>query len=100
MGNVVKTTRSVLRSVDDLRTFVTEYDYDSFGKMKTLTYPDNEKVTYSYDEAGQLSAINGKELDTETGLAYYGARYYSPELSVWYGVDPLMEKYSAYSPYV
>jgi len=44
--------------------------------------------------------FNGKELDTETGLAYYGARYYSPELGIWYGVDPLMEKYSASSPYV
>jgi RHS repeat-associated protein len=44
--------------------------------------------------------FNGKELDTETGLAYYGARYYAPELGVWYGCDPLMEKYPAFSPYV
>ena len=44
--------------------------------------------------------FDGKEFDTEIGLAYYGARYYSPELGVWYGCDPLMEKYSASSPYV
>ena len=35
--------------------------------------------------------FNGKELDEETGLYYYGARYYNPRLSVWYGTDPLQE---------
>ncbi|MFY1048491.1 SpvB/TcaC N-terminal domain-containing protein, partial [Chryseobacterium sp. GP-SGM7] len=33
--------------------------------------------------------FNAKELDSETGLYYYGARYYNPRISVWYGVDPL-----------
>lgn len=33
--------------------------------------------------------FNAKELDSETGYYYYGARYYNPRLSVWYGVDPL-----------
>ncbi|WBV60214.1 RHS repeat-associated core domain-containing protein [Chryseobacterium camelliae] len=33
--------------------------------------------------------FNAKELDSETGLYYYGARYYNPRISIWYGVDPL-----------
>ena len=33
--------------------------------------------------------FNAKELDSETCLYYYGARYYNPRLSIWYGVDPL-----------
>ena len=33
--------------------------------------------------------FNGKELDEETGLYYYGARYYDPRLSMWYGTDPM-----------
>ncbi|MBB4805899.1 RHS repeat-associated protein [Chryseobacterium defluvii] len=33
--------------------------------------------------------FNVKELDSETGLYYYGARYYNPKASIWYGVDPL-----------
>nr|WP_262912537.1 RHS repeat-associated core domain-containing protein [Chryseobacterium sp. MEBOG06] len=33
--------------------------------------------------------FNAKELDKETGLYYYGARYYNPRASIWYGVDPL-----------
>ena len=43
--------------------------------------------------------FNGKELDEETGLYYYGARYMQPIASVWYGVDPLTEKYTNVSGY-
>ena len=43
--------------------------------------------------------FNGKELDQETGLYYYGARYYDPETSVWLSVDPLVEKYPNLNPY-
>jgi RHS repeat-associated protein len=35
----------------------------------------------------------GKELDEETGLYYYGARYYDPRTSVWQSADPILEKY-------
>ncbi|WP_221405111.1 RHS repeat-associated core domain-containing protein [Apibacter adventoris] len=38
--------------------------------------------------------FNGKELDEETGLYYYGARYYNPRESVWLSTDPL----SGYNP--
>src|SRR5690606_30779465 len=44
--------------------------------------------------------FNAKELDTETELYYYGARYYNPRLSVWYGVDPWAEEFPSWSPYV
>ncbi|WP_228393949.1 SpvB/TcaC N-terminal domain-containing protein [Chryseobacterium artocarpi] len=40
--------------------------------------------------------FNAKELDSESGLYYYGARYYNPRLSIWYGVDPL----AIYNPVV
>ncbi len=43
--------------------------------------------------------FNAKELDEETGLYYYGARYYDPRVSMWWGVDPMAEKYPEYSPY-
>lgn len=36
--------------------------------------------------------FNGKELDQETGLAYYGARYYANQLSMWLSVDPLAHR--------
>ena len=37
--------------------------------------------------------FTGKELDEETGLYYFGARYYDPRTSVWQSVDPILEKY-------
>ena len=43
--------------------------------------------------------FNGKELDEETGLYYFGARYYNPRYSLWYGTDPLQEKYPWVSSY-
>ena len=44
--------------------------------------------------------FNGKEMDEETGLYYYGARYLNPVTSLWYGVDPLAEKYVTTGGYV
>ena len=44
--------------------------------------------------------FSGKELDSETGLYYFGARYYNPRFGTWYGVDALAEKYPGFSPYL
>ena len=43
--------------------------------------------------------FNVKEFDEETGMYYYGARYYEPKLSLWMSVDPLQEKYPNISTY-
>ncbi len=37
--------------------------------------------------------FTGKELDPETGLYYYGARYYDPVLSKWISTDPIISAY-------
>ena len=43
--------------------------------------------------------FNGKELDSETGLYYYGARYYEPMLALFYGTDRYTEKFPWQSAY-
>ena len=43
--------------------------------------------------------FNAKELDNETGLYYYGARYLDPMGAMWLSVDPLFENYPGMSPY-
>ena len=43
--------------------------------------------------------FNAKELDEETGLYYYGARYYDPRTSLWLSTDPMELKYPNVSTY-
>jgi len=44
--------------------------------------------------------FSAKEKDSETGLSYFGSRYYSSDLSVWLSVDPMASKYPSLSPYI
>ena len=37
--------------------------------------------------------FTSKELDFDTGLYYYGARYYDPKTSVWQSPDPALHEY-------
>ncbi len=88
------------------------YHSDHRGSASYITNLDGEVVQHiEYVPFGEVFLeernntwntpflFNGKELDEETGLYYYGARYYNPRISLWYGVDPLAEKYPAHSPY-
>ncbi|WP_448520771.1 RHS repeat-associated core domain-containing protein [Schleiferia thermophila] len=43
--------------------------------------------------------FNAKELDSESGLFYYGARYYHPVVSKWLSVDPMAHLRESLSPY-
>ncbi|MDR6969265.1 RHS repeat-associated protein [Flavobacterium arsenatis] len=43
--------------------------------------------------------FSGKEMDEETGLHYFGARYYDSRSSIWLSVDPLAEKFPSWNPY-
>ncbi len=74
---------------------IQQVEYIPFGEVfleKTADKPDSIKWQTPY-------LFNGKELDEETGLYYYGARYYDPRVSIWLSVDPLAEKYPSLSPY-
>jgi RHS repeat-associated protein len=66
------------------------FEYFPFGETFYESRHDHQRTPYLY---------NGKELDKETGLYYYGARYYDPKISMFYGVDRFAEKYYDLSPY-
>ena len=52
------------------------------------------------DFNGVRYTFSAKEKDVETGLSYFGSRYYSSDLSVWLSVDPMSDKYPSLSPFV
>ena len=43
--------------------------------------------------------FSAKERDVETGLSYFGSRYYSSDLGIWLSVDPQAAKYPGLSPF-
>ena len=62
------------------------YDYRSYGEKIDLTVL-TDKVTENY---------TGKELDDETELGYWGARYLDLMLGMWISVDPMRQFASPY----
>jgi RHS repeat-associated protein len=65
-------------------------EYFAFGETFVEEHSNTHRTPYLF---------NGKELDEETGLYYYGARYYDAQTSVWLSVDPLAEEAPGWSPY-
>ena len=77
--------------ITDDRANITQYDaYLPYGELLVDEHSSSEDLPYKF---------NGKQFDEETGLYYYGARYMNPMASLWYGVDPLTEKYPDISSY-
>ena len=75
------------------------YQLDALGSVIGLTDESGHEVTqYAYDAFGQVTVsgevsdnhfqYTGREND-ETGLYYYRARYYSPELQRFVSEDPI-----------
>ena len=89
------------------------YHPDHLGSSSWITFSDGEAVQHLHylpwgeDFVDQRStswsarhSFSAKERDAETGLSYFGARYYSSDLSIWLSVDPMSGKYPSLSPYV
>ena len=78
--------------------------YDNNGNVTDYVSETGEVVaSYAYDAFGRTLSATGsmssvfpfrfstKYYDAETGLYYYGYRYYSPELGRWITRDPIEE---------
>lgn len=81
------------------------YHPDHLGSSSYITNLDGEVAQHiEYVPFGEVFVeernniwntpylFNAKEFDEETGLYYYGARYYEPRLSLWKSVDKLSEE--------
>ena len=59
MGEVTKTRRKMIVPNQAIATYVTQWTYDSHNRLLEMIYPDEEKITYSYDLGGQLTHVLG-----------------------------------------
>jgi RHS repeat-associated protein len=62
-------------------TWTTQWQYDGLGRLKSMVYPDSERLTYGYDAGGLVNFISGDEdgiktvvvgTDPVTGSPIYG----------------------------
>ncbi len=88
------------------------YHPDHLGSGSWITFTDGDAVQHLHylpwgesmvDQRvsgfSSLYTFSAKEKDTETGYSYFGARYYSSDLSIWLSVDPMSDKYPSLSAY-
>ncbi|MBM4028768.1 MAG: RHS repeat-associated core domain-containing protein, partial [Planctomycetes bacterium] len=76
------------------------YHFDALGSVVALTNSSGNTVqVYEYDVYGRVGATDashpnrilftGREFDKETGLYYYRARYYDPQIGRFLQTDPI-----------
>jgi len=70
--------------------------YEEYHPFGTTSYRSGRTET---EIALKRYKYVGKERDEETGLYYYGARYYAAWIAKFVSVDPLQLKYPHYTPY-
>ena len=88
------------------------YHPDHLGSSSYITNLDGEVLQHiEYVPFGEVFIeernntwntpylFNAKEFDEETGMYYYGARYYEPRLSLWMSTDPKEEKFANINTY-
>ena len=79
--------------LDDSANIISYEEYHPFGSTSYRSGVSSAEVSlkrYRYV---------GKERDEETGLYYYGARYYAAWLARFISVDPLKDDYPYYTSY-
>ena len=84
---------SAALELDESAKIISYEEYHPFGTTAYFIHSDSTDVSqkrYKYVH---------KERDDETGLYYYGARYYAPWLCRFVSVDPLKDKHPFYTTY-
>jgi len=67
---------------DPFKDFSAQYDYSPFGELLRATGAMANENPFRFSTKYQ---------DEETGLLYYGYRYYRPETGRWFSRDPIEE---------
>ena len=85
MGNVSSQLRTLaIPGVNTTISVKMDFEYDSWGRIQRIVYPDNEMVNYTYNSAGDLFSVHGDK----NGLQY---RYINSILYNEFGQRSLIE---------
>ena len=109
-SSAAKSAKSAGNDNAELQQFY--YHPDHLGSSSYISNLDGEVVQHiEYVPFGEVFLeeknakwntpylFTSKELDKETGMYYFGARYQDPKLGIFISVDPLAEKYAGVSSY-
>jgi RHS repeat-associated protein len=59
LGEVTRETRTSPAQGSHIQTFATEYRYDTWNRMQSMTFPDGEVLSYHYNSGGQVDSATG-----------------------------------------
>jgi YD repeat-containing protein len=83
LGNNSRHIRAIDVPFEGQRTFTTDHQYDSWGRVQRITYPDGETLRYHYSYGGELLRMYGHMPASDTvhyiqqlGYDHYGDRSY------------------------
>jgi RHS repeat-associated protein len=79
-------------------TWITYTDGEAIQHLHYLPFGE-EQIDQRLTSFNSRYTFSAKEKDVETNYSYFGARYYTSDLSIWLSVDPLSDKYPSLSPY-
>ena len=74
---------NITKYIDESGNVVAAYEYDDFGRLISAMGPMADFFRHRFST---------KYFDPETGLYYYGYRFYSPALMRWLNRDPIGEE--------
>jgi len=74
---------NITEYVDENGAMVAHYEYGVFGRIVTSSGDKKDDFHFRFST---------KYFDQETGLCYYGYRYYNPVLGRWLSRDPIGER--------
>jgi len=59
MGNLIYEKKRINTPLFGDQEYLTQFEYDSWGRIYSMIYPDGEEVQYHYNDAGDLDRMTG-----------------------------------------